>query len=109
MSRDEKDRRRATRFTAEVPTAAVTPDNPEALPAVGEVVNISGAGMFFNLDRQLEVGTVLSMVFTLPAQLLGREQDTVLWCRARVVRVVESEAGGASFGAEIEELIFLPE
>ncbi|MFQ5925853.1 MAG: PilZ domain-containing protein [Terriglobia bacterium] len=103
----EKERRYATRFPAAVPTAALRVDNPEALPAIGQVINISGTGMFLNLDRDLAVGTRLSLVFTLPAALLGREQDSVVWCKARVVRVSESREGETGFGALIEEIRFL--
>ncbi|MFQ5817764.1 MAG: PilZ domain-containing protein [Terriglobia bacterium] len=106
---EEKERRHATRFSAAEPAAALTASNPEALPAIGQVVNISGAGMFLNLDRELDVGTRLSLVFTLPAALLGREQDAVVWCKARVVRLAEGREGEAGCGAIIEEIQFLPD
>lgn len=104
-----KDRRRATRFRADVPTAGLTLDTPEALPAVGKVINLSGAGMFLNLDRKLKPGTRLSLVFTLPAGLLGREQESVVWCKARVVRLGESTEQQTQAGALIEEIRFLPD
>lgn len=106
---EEKERRQGTRFPAEVPTAALTLDPPDALPALGQVVNISGSGMFLNLDRPLEPGTLLSLVFSLPATLLGRQEDAVVWCRARLVRVAPGPEGQTGGGALIEEIRFLPD
>lgn len=103
----EKDRRRAIRFPAHVPAAGLAHDTPEDHPAVGKVINISGAGMFLDLDRKLELGTRLTLVFTLPAGLLGREQESVVWCKARVVRLAESTEEGTRAGALIEDIRFL--
>jgi len=71
----------------------VRPKLSDALPIQSRTVDISGSGIFFESPVQWNVGSELDCELILPALEPGGAEG-LLWCTARVVRVVEAEMPG---------------
>lgn len=82
-------------------------DGPEQKCATRD---ISAGGLFFYCPAQLEAGSEIEVVMTLPPEITVGKQHRVC-CKARVVRVETDVSGGVQHGiaASIERLEFLPE
>jgi hypothetical protein len=57
----------------------------------GTTANVSAAGVYIRGDAELKVGSRIQFEITLPADVIGADQDVRIQCRGRVVR---SEANG---------------
>jgi hypothetical protein len=57
----------------------------------GRTENISRSGVLFRTEQPLAMRTAVEMLMTLPAEISGGNQATVV-CRGRVVRVVPAGA-----------------
>ena len=56
--------------------------------SMAEASNVSARGMFFVLQRRLEIGAAIELVFRLPRRVIGVD-GIWLRCSAQVVRVEE--------------------
>jgi hypothetical protein len=52
----------------------------------GTTANVSAAGVYIRGDAELKVGSRIQFEITLPAGVIGAEQDVRIQCRGRVVR-----------------------
>lgn len=79
-------RRRADRIPVSTPVVVKTGGQPEeVLPDVAWVRDLSSGGIYLVFDHELEMGTTLDLVFSLPPEIAGDER--LIRCRARIVRV----------------------
>jgi PilZ domain-containing protein len=70
-----------------------------------ETQNISANGVLFQVDSEMQVGSMVDFTISLPAEVVGADADVQLDCRGRVVR--NSEAGGRrGVGVVIDEYHF---
>ncbi len=60
----------------------------------GTTKNVSAAGVYIKAEAELEVGSNIEFDITLPADVIGSEQDVTIRCQGRVVRT-ELAAGAA--------------
>lgn len=52
----------------------------------GTTKNVSAAGVYIKAEAELEVGSNIEFDITLPADVIGSEQDVTIRCQGRVVR-----------------------
>ena len=52
----------------------------------GTTKNVSAAGVYIKAEAELEVGSNIEFDITLPAVIIGSEQDVTIRCQGRVVR-----------------------
>ena len=52
----------------------------------GTTKNVSAAGVYIKAEAELEVGSNIEFDITLPAEVIGSEQDVTIRCQGRVVR-----------------------
>ena len=98
-------RRRADRIPVSAPVVVKTAGQPqEVLPDVAWVRNLSTSGVYLVFDHELEVGTTLDLVFSVPREIAGDER--LIRCRARIVRV-EHREDTVGVGAAVEEIKLL--
>ena len=97
-----KQHRRADRIPISAPVVVKTGGQPqEVLPDVAWVQNLSSNGIYLVFDHELDVGTTLDLVFSVPPEIAGDEK--LVRCRARIVRV-EHREDTVGVGAAIEEI-----
>ena len=100
------DKRRARRFPMTLPVA-VRAEEAIAEQATVSTRDISSSGVYFNFDSELQVGTTLEFVLTLP-QETTRGIPVQLKCMGKVVRVDRSaNAGSVGIAATIERYEFM--
>lgn len=75
----------AVRFPLSLPIRVIT-DNGE-YEATTE--NISASGVLFRSDKDLGVDRKVEFLLTMPAEVIGTENDVTLHCFGRVVRSYE--------------------
>lgn len=110
------DRRSARRFLMELPVEVKLPAAGEPARAAVRTRDVSSRGLYFSLDREVEVGSPIDFVLTLP-RAITLSTDVRIQCVGRVVRVdaaPASQAGDEGDGGEvgvatvIEQYSFLP-
>ncbi len=79
------ERRERTRLSSKLP---LTVKFGGIYESAAEATNISARGMFFALQRRLEIGAAIELVFRLPRHVIGVD-GIWLRCPAEVVRVQE--------------------
>jgi len=70
-----------------------------------ETQNISANGVLFEIDSDMPVGSPVDFVISLPADVVGAEEDIRVDCRGRVVRSFE-DGGRRGVGVVIDEYRF---
>jgi hypothetical protein len=60
---------------------------------LGQAINLSARGMFFEVGQKLNPGTTIQLVFRLPRAVI-RSEGIWLRCQAKVLRVEEEMPGG---------------
>ena len=86
---------------------AVRAEEAIAEEAIVSTRDISSSGVYFNFDSELEVGTTLEFVLTLP-QETTRGIPVQLKCMGKVVRVDRSgQDGPLGIAATIERYEFM--
>jgi len=94
------ERRERTRVLSQVPLSVKFGGIYEVMT---ETTDISARGMFFAMERRLEIGTVVELVFRLPRRVIGVD-GVWLRCPAEVVRVEENlQDGKFGIGAKITD------
>jgi hypothetical protein len=92
------ERRGRTRVLSQVPLSVKFGGIYEVMT---EATDISARGMFFAMERRLEIGSVVELVFRLPQRVIGVD-GVWLRCPAEVVRVEENLPDGKfGIGAKI--------
>ena len=71
----------------------------------GETQNISANGVLFRMDADVPVGSAVDFIISLPADVVGAENDVRVDCRGRVVRSFE-DGGRRGVGVVIDEYRF---
>lgn len=49
--------------------------------------DLSAAGVYIQADSELEVGTPIEFNISLPAEVVGTEEDVEIHCKGRVIRM----------------------
>ena len=94
------ERRERTRVLSQVPLSVKFGGIYEVMT---ETTDISARGMFFTIEKRLEIGTLIEVVFRLPRRVIGVE-GVWLRCPAEVVRVEENlPEGKFGIGARITD------
>ena len=70
-----------------------------------ETENISANGVLFAMDKDVPVGSTVDFTLTLPAEIIGAQQNVQIDCRGRVVRSFE-DSGRKGVGVVIDEYRF---
>ena len=91
----------AARFPVKLPVAVKA--GAEVRPA--ETQNISANGVLFEVDADMPVGSAVDFTISLPADVVGAEEDIRVDCRGRVVRNFE-DGGRRGVGVVIDEYRF---
>ncbi|HKZ53773.1 MAG TPA: PilZ domain-containing protein [Candidatus Acidoferrales bacterium] len=117
MSKEsESDRRGARRFFMELPVKVKLPSAGGPSTAATRTRDVSSRGLYFNVDWEVEVGSPIDFVLTLP-QTITLSTDVRIHCVGRVVRVDDVPAGqanekgaggGIGVATIIEQYSFLP-
>jgi hypothetical protein len=76
------DKRTARRFPLKLPMAV----KAGAREHETETSNISAAGVLFEVDADVPIGTVIEFAITMPAAVVGGPVDVQVNCIGRVVR-----------------------
>jgi len=105
------DRRNARRFLMNLPLEVSTAAAGQPLASQAKTRDVSYRGLYFTVDRDLETGSPIEFVLTLPKEITLTD-DVRVQCAGRVVRVEKlgPERGGGLVGvaAVIEQYDFLP-
>ncbi|MGV0951294.1 MAG: response regulator [Azonexus sp.] len=64
--------------------------------------NISESGVYFETDRQMDVGQRIHFAVMLPPESPDVVTRPYLWCEGRVVRIVSRETGQVGVGVALE-------
>lgn len=83
---DMSNRRLATRVNLRIPVSFRCLSTPALPRQVGESVNLSERGVYFETEVAPAVGTPVELILRMPRELTGREA-TELCCVARVIHV----------------------
>ncbi|MBI4465941.1 MAG: PilZ domain-containing protein [Acidobacteria bacterium] len=94
-----EERRTARRFLMNLPVEVTGPaaGGPVAPPA--KTRDVSYQGLYFTLDRQVQVGSAIEFVLTLPNEIT-LSGDVRVRCAGRVVRVEAVSSGEVEKGPE---------
>jgi hypothetical protein len=91
----------AARFPLKLPISVKS----DAGASSTETQNISANGVLFQMESDMPVGSRLDFTISLPANVVGAENDVQIDCRGRVVRSFEEE-GRRGVGVVIDEYRF---
>src|SRR6266478_5011309 len=91
----------AARFPVKLPIAVKS----DAGVRPAETQNISANGVLFEVDADMPVGSPVDFTISLPADVVGAEEDVRVDCRGRVVRSFE-DGGRRGVGVVIDEYRF---
>jgi len=91
------DKRRAQRFSMELPVAVKFGETPDAETTV-KTKDISSGGVYMEFTAPIEVGSSLEFVLTLPAEIT-KGQPVRLKCKGKVLRVDRVSSDGNMVGA----------
>lgn len=75
--------RTGKRFPVALP---IRVEGDEASGTVGSTHDMSSAGVYLVLDRGLEPGSVIKFEMTVPADVIGAQQNMTVRCEGRVLR-----------------------
>jgi hypothetical protein len=100
------ERRAARRFSMTLPVKVRFPAESGVAEEDGKTRDVSFRGLYFLIDSNLETGSSIEFVLTLPQQIT-LAGDVHIRCYARVLRV-ESNDAGRGIAARIERYEFLP-
>lgn len=89
--------RTAVRFPLRLPLRLQTEDG--TIEATTE--NVSSNGLLFAAPRLPRIGSVVEFTMTMPAQVMGSDNDVSVHCFGRIVR--HQLAGGSMAAAVIDE------
>ena len=91
----------AARFPVKLPIAVKS----DAGMRPAETQNISANGVLFEVDADMPVGSPVDFTISLPADVVGADEDVRVDCRGRVVRSFE-DGGRRGVGVVIDEYRF---
>ena len=91
----------AARFPVKLPIAVKSDSGVR--PA--ESQNVSANGVLFEVDAEMPVGSMVDFTISLPADVVGAEDDVRVDCKGRVVRSFE-DGGRRGVGVVIDEYRF---
>ena len=91
----------AARFPVKLPIAVKS--NAGVQPA--ESQNVSANGVLFEVDAEMPVGSMVDFTISLPADVVGANDDVRVDCKGRVVRSFE-DGGRRGVGVVIDEYRF---
>jgi hypothetical protein len=91
----------AARFPLKLPISVKS----TAGASTTETQNISANGVLFQMESDMPVGSRVDFTISLPANVVGAEDDVQIDCRGRVVRSFEEE-GRRGVGVVIDEYRF---
>ncbi len=100
------ERRAARRFSMALPLKVKFTSENGTVERPGETRDVSFRGLYFTIDENVDAGSSIEFVLTLPQQIT-LAGDVHIRCFARVVRV-ETQNGGRGVAARIERYEFLP-
>jgi hypothetical protein len=100
------ERRAARRFSMMLPLRVRFSAGDEIAEKPGETRDVSFRGLYFLIEANLESGSSIEFVLTLPQQIT-LAGDVHIRCYARVLRV-DSHNGRRGVAAQIERYEFLP-
>lgn len=95
------DKRTAVRFPLNLHMTVKTPLQEHET----ETANISSAGVLFEVDTDLSVGSTIEFAIMMPAAVLGTPADVQVNCTGRVVRC-SAEGENRTVAAVIDEYRF---
>ncbi|MFQ5694999.1 MAG: PilZ domain-containing protein [Terriglobia bacterium] len=110
------ERRTAQRFSISLPLEISMASGGKSAAEASLTRDVSFRGVYFSFERELEVGSPIDLVLTLPKELTLSVEIRVR-CQGRVVRVDRVPGEGASLrgpegpigvAAQIEQYEFLP-
>ncbi|HLZ91834.1 MAG TPA: PilZ domain-containing protein [Candidatus Acidoferrum sp.] len=100
MTRFQKDRRLAGRYSVKTPLRVRIWKS--AIPEVAaESVNVSQHGIYFATDSRLNEGEAVEVFFSMPSEIIG-EPSSEWRCTGHVVRVEAMEATGGKLGVGVQ-------
>lgn len=102
---DPTERRTSRRFTMVLPLALRLHDSSGPIEKRGETRDVSFRGLYFWTDQELESGTSIEFVLTLPREIT-MTRDVNIHCFGRVIRV-EPHQQTRGVAARIERYEFL--
>jgi hypothetical protein len=91
----------ATRFPIKLPMSVRSSSGQSYC----ETENISANGVFFQVESDIPLGSIVNFTIELPAAVLGAETDVQVACRGRVVRSAD-EGQRKGIGVVIDEYRF---
>jgi PilZ domain len=91
----------AARFPIKLPISVKS----KAGDSQTETENISANGVLFQMDSDMPVGSAVDFTISLPAEIMGTDEDVRVDCRGRVVRSV-AEGPRVGVGVVIDEYHF---
>jgi hypothetical protein len=100
------ERRTSRRFTMVLPLALRLHESAGPLEKQGETRDVSFRGLYFWTDQELELGSSIEFVLTLPKEIT-QTRDVKIHCFGRVIRV-EPHPQARGVAARIERYEFLP-
>lgn len=98
---DSTEKRTSFRFPLKLPVAVKTP----LVQHDTETANISSAGVLFEIESDISVGSPIEFAITMPADVLGTPVDVLVNCTGRVVRC-SGDGENRSVAAVIDEYRF---
>jgi len=97
-----RDERTGKRFPLHLP---ITIQSPSAGKHSGTTGNVSAAGVYFEADTKLNIGSAVRFDIRLPKDVLGTKTDVTVRCTGRVVRKEDAE-GKAGLACVIDDYKF---
>lgn len=95
-----EDRRAARRFLMSLPVELNVPAAPEPRRASARTRDVSYRGLYFTVNRDLQAGSPIEFVLTLPKEIT-LSGDVRVQCAGRVVRVEKLESAGGGEGGQV--------
>ena len=103
---DSTERRTSRRFAMALPLTLRLYDPSGPVEKLGETRDVSFRGLYFWTEEQLQSGSAIEFVLTLPKEIT-MTRDVRIHCFGRVIRV-EPQRQARGVAARIERYEFLP-
>ena len=105
-SRDVHEARTGQRFPLQLP---ITIRNRNSSDGQEEALtcDVSASGVYIQANSRIHVGTTIEFEITLPAAVVGTENDVAIRCKGRVVRMDGSESEQNGVGCVIDHYEFV--
>jgi hypothetical protein len=103
---DAADRREARRFSMTLPLR-VLPHDSHGSVFTAQTRDVSYRGLYFLSESNLEIGSEIEFVITLPQQVT-QSTDVNIRCLGHIVRVEPTSNGRTGIAAKIERYEFIP-